>query len=124
MSHADADDAGGDGAEVEEVRPGHEEDADRDDDVHAGRAEVRLGGDEEEAGRDEHGERHEPVPEGACVGTAPVEPVGQVEDHGQLRELGGLKRPDAGDDDPAPRAVDLGADARHSTATSSASVMT
>ena len=62
-------------------------------------------------GRDHERERDQAVPEGARRLAPPIEPVGEVEHDRQLRELGRLQRAEAGDHDPAPRSVDLGADA-------------
>ena len=68
-------DGGSDGAQVEQVGAGHEEDRQRRRGVDAGGPQVGLERDQQEAGRDQDGERDEAVPEPARLRPAPIEPV-------------------------------------------------
>ncbi|MCY1408945.1 hypothetical protein D9M71_242790 [compost metagenome] len=110
--HADHHHANDHRQEAQQADAAEKQHGDAGADQHHGGAEVRLG--EQQAGHQaEHDQRHEQtLPFVLHVRLPAYQVAGQI-DHGeQLGQLGGL---DVGDTeaDPAPRAVDLAANARH-----------
>ena len=85
-------------AEVDEVRAGDEEHDQRGADQDRRRADVRLAQDEQDDRAGDHQEDDGPAPERLHAGSPAGEPVGQVDDEGELRDLGRMEqgqRPDA-----------------------------
>ena len=99
--------------EVDEVRPGDEEHGERGQRDDHRRAEVRLLEHERDDRQDDDEERDGAAPEPADLLAALGEPVGEVDDEGELRELGRVDRGQRRQLEPARRAADLDVERRH-----------